>query len=326
MKTADQRPETRDRRLFIAGVVLLVSSLQSLVCSLPAQAENRAPITLETKLLKDKIQIGDEFKFFILVDRPRKVTVSAPDPKVNIKPFEIKSVELSPIKKGQNRVQETFILTMTVFELGDLKIPPIPVLYQVEGGEVGEARTEPVSLKVASVGAKITDKDDIRPIKGPVSIGVIRFWTWVMGIVAGTLFIFLITKVVLRKIKEMGSAESRKPAHERVLIEIKRLKDKGYLEEKKFKEFYSELSDVLRLYLERAFKVEALERTTSELLDELKQKQFEATPLSQMKQVLEETDLIKFAKFIPNYDTASRLEGLILTVVDEIKPKDKAKK
>ncbi len=155
-------------------------------------AASRAPIDLETKLLKDKIQIGDEFKLYIIVDRPRLVTVSAPNPKVSIKPFEIKSVELSPVKKGQNRIQETFILTMTVFELGDLKIPPIVVPYQVEGGDAGEARTEPVALKVVSVGAKITDKDDIRPIKGPVSVGVIRFWTWVMGILAGALFIFLI--------------------------------------------------------------------------------------------------------------------------------------
>ncbi len=326
MRRVDRRPQTRDWRLFIAGVVFFGCSLQSLVCSLPAQAADRAPITLETKLLKDKIQIGDEFKLYILVDRPRKVTVSAPDPKVNIKPFEIKSVQLSPVKKGQNRIQETYILTMTVFELGDLKIPPITMPYQVEAGDAGEARTEPVSLKVNSVGAKITDKDDIRPIKGPVSIGMTRFWTWVMGLLAGALLVFLIIKIVLRKIKEMGSAESRKPAHERVLIEIKRLKDKGYLEEKKYKEFYSELSDVLRLYLERTFKVEALERTTSELLEELKQKRFEATPLSQMKQVLEETDLIKFAKFIPDHNTAARLEGLILTIVDEIKPKDKAKK
>ncbi len=302
---------------------LLIYSLSSIVYSLPLRAaDSHPPVSIETKLLKSKVRIGDEFKLYMLVDRPRKIAVSPPDPKISIKPFEIKSVEISPVKKGQNRIQETFILTMTVFDLGDLEIPAISVSYQTEGGVTGQLKTKPVKMKVVGVGAKITDKADIRPIKGPVSSGLTRFWTWVMGLLAGLLFIVFLTLFILRKIKEIRSAESRKPAHERVLIEIKRLKDKGYLEERRYKEFYSELSDILRLYLERAFKVEALERTTSELVDELKQKQFNLTAVSQMKQVLEETDLIKFAKFVPDHATASRIEGLIVTIVEETKPKD----
>lgn len=289
-------------------------------------AEKLSPVTAEARVLKSKVKIGDELRLLLTVEYPRKFTVSLPDPKLNIAPFEIKSVDPVTDIKGQNRVRQTIRLLLTVFKTGDLEIPSIPVQYRNAEGEPGQALTQPVPVKVLSVGKKLTDKDDIRTIKPPVSLGVVGFWSWVYGLAAGGLFIFLVVHIVLRKLREREGLESRKPPHVRVNVELARLKDHGYLEEKDYKSFYSELSNILRRYLERRFGVDALELTTVELAAQLSSRPFDSRVREEIIEVLREADLVKFAKFAPSYELAGRLEGLLLDAVEQTKPSPEEKK
>ena len=290
----------------------------------PCYAAQRAQqVQITAKVFKNKIKIGDELRLLIQVEHPRKYSIVPLSEKINVSPFEVKKMDASSFRAGQNRVKETFGFTLTVFELGDLKIPAIPVQYKDESYNVGEVRTDPIPVKVLSVGKKLTDKDDIRTIKGPVSLGLVDFRNWVLGILASLLSIFFITKVTRRWIRERKEAESRKPPHVRVRIELARLKDQGFLEENKVKEFYSGLSNILRNYMERAFKLEALERTTFEILEEMKTKNYDGTVTAKVKTVLEDTDLVKFAKYTPERALADRLETEILEVVDKTKPTEK---
>ncbi len=288
-------------------------------------AERISPVTVQARVLKSKIRIGDEVRLILQVDHPRKYSILPPNQKLDLSPFEVKKAETVPVKKGQNRVQETFRLTLTVFQTGDLEIPPIPVHYTDESGEPGEVHSDPVPVKVLSVGKKLTDKDDVRPIKGPVSTGLFRFWTGLFSAMAALLFIFLAVKVTRRKLRERKDLESLKPPHERVKIEIQRLKNKGYLEEKNYKDFYSELSDILRRYLERRFGIEALEKTSSEIKLELEKKAFEKDLIRGILEVLSESDLVKFAKLTPDHALAGKLELGILTIVEATTPKEKGK-
>ncbi len=301
------------------ALFLFLTFLPLTTYNLPLIYAADANVTASARVLRDRVRIGDEVRLLLLVEHPRKYTVTAPGQKMNLSPFEVKRVEAEPFRTGQNRIRETYRMTLTVFQTGDLTVPPITVQFTNENGEPGSALTEPVSVKVMSVGKKLTDKDDIRPIKPPVSTGLRLFWSMLGAILAGLLFIVLISKIVLRKIMERKDAESRKPAHERVKIELHRLKDHGYLEEKNYKAFYSELSNILRRYLERRFHVEALERTSSELLDELKKLSLEKEVLDEVRDVLTESDLIKFAKFAPSYELAGRLEALLLDVAENTK-------
>jgi hypothetical protein len=306
-----------------------VFALLALACVVPAAAhaaERSSPVRAEARVLRSQVRIGDEVRLVLKVDHPRKYTVRPPDPRMMLSPFEIKSVEAVPLRTGQNRVEEMFRMTLTVFETGDLKVPPIPVHYTDENGNPGEAYTEPVAVKVASVGKKITDKDDIRPIKGPVSVGLLAFWNGLAFLLAGVLFVLLAVKIALRRIRLFKDRESRKPPHVRAHIEIERLKDKGFLEERKYKEFYSGLSDVLRRYLERRYGVEALDRTTSELEAELADLSLDPAVREEIHEVLTQADLVKFAKFAPPPELAPRLEREIEDVAERTKPAPEEKK
>lgn len=294
--------------------------------SVPLVYAADANVSAEVRALRSRIRIGDEVRLLLSVEYPRKYSVTPPSEKINVSPFEVKGVNPEVFRKGQNRVRETFRLTLTVFQTGDLKVPPIVVQYTDEAGNAGQVATEPLSVKVESVGKKLTDKEDIRPIKKPVSLGLLEFWSTLFRFAAAALFIFLIVKISLRIWRDRNNAESRKPPHQRVKIEIGRLKDCGYLEEKNYKAFYSELSDILRRYLERRFQVEALESTSAELLEALKKISFENEVLNAVREVLTEADLVKFAKSVPSYELAARLETLLLDAVERTKPQAEAKK
>ncbi len=308
-------------------VFFLISAFLPLTAFiLPLVYAADANVSVEVRALRSHIRIGDEVRLLLSVEYPRKYSVTPPSEKINVSPFEVKSVDPEVFRKGQNRVRETFRLTLTVFQTGDLKVPPISVQYMDEAGNAGQVATEPLSVKVASVGKKLTDKEDIRPIKKPVSVGLLGFWSVLFRAAASGLFIFLIVKIALRKWRDRNSAESRKPPHERVKIEMERLKDQGYLEEKNYKAFYSELSDILRRYLERRFQVEALESTSAELVEAIKNISFEKEVLEEVREILTESDLVKFAKSVPSYELAGRLEALLLDAAERTKPQPEAKK
>ncbi len=93
--------------------------------------------------------------------------------------------------------------------------------------------------------------------------------------------------------------EISQPPHivaERLLAE---LRAKQLWQNGKTKEFYSELSRILRGYLEDQFKMPALETTTDELMELLKKRHFSGDVLEKIQDLLQTADLVKFAKVEP---------------------------
>lgn len=293
-----------------------------------ASTAQAADIQVETRAWPTKAMLGDEIKLSIKVDHPSGWTVPSPSPKTNVAPFEIKRVEPRAAIQRGSRTEQTFVAVLTVFELGDLQVPAFPFNYKDASGRTGTAFTQSVKIKVVEVPKKPTDKGgDIRPIKGPVSMSLLAFWTTVFSILAFCLTAFLAVKLYLRfRNRVPADPDAHLPPPERVLRELERLKKKGLLEAGKTKEFYSELSDILRRYFQRQFNFDTFEWTTFEFLKFLKEKEFEKPVLEKIKTVLDNSDLVKFAKFEPRPMLAEELAAEIRMIVDLTRPKEEAVK
>lgn len=317
----------KNSRNYLSLVVCCLLLNLSLVTCCLSLSHAASPVTVEVRAIPDKAKIGDEIKLFVKIERPKKFTVYAPTEKLKLSPFEIKKVEQMPWERGKNRVQETYALTLTVFELGDLSVPAFPIRYKSDTGREAEVLTEPCAVKIESVRkAKKGAKDELRPIKGPLSFDLTRFWSAVFGIIAFILAVLLAVSIVWRLSRRFVDPESLKPPHERAVLELGRLKKKRYLEEHHHKEYYSELSDILRRYLERQFGAQALEQTSAEVLDQLKDKDFTPEVFNKIRVLFNEADLVKFARQTPERTLGEHLAVTLTQIVDETRPREDKKK
>jgi hypothetical protein len=89
------------------------------------------------------------------------------------------------------------------------------------------------------------------------------------------------------------------PPHEQALLALRELEEKRLWQKGKVKEFYSEVSEIVRRFFEGRFRIIALELTTDEILAELKRLPSAQPILKPVNTFLLAADLVKFAKYEP---------------------------
>ncbi len=156
---------------------------------------------------------------------------------------------------------------------------------------------------------------DIKDIKGPVS-----YWnkTYIYIILAIVVVIVLILFIITflqkrRKTKEVIIPDV--PAHEIAYEALRKLIGKDYLSIGKVQEYYFELSDIVRHYIENRFELKAPEMTTEEFLLTLKESDvLNSEQKNLVKNFLSHCDMVKFAKYLPekkeidsSYESAKNL-------------------
>ena len=148
----------------------------------------------------------------------------------------------------------------------------------------------------------------MRDIKGPMEVDY-GFWDWlkiywpwvllsVLGLILIALVIYFISKKKDEKIEFIPS-KPKIPAHITALEKLKNLEDKKLWQSGEIKEYHSELSEIVREFIEARFSNLALEMTTPEILKDLKGKNLAKEPYDLVADLLPLTDMAKFAKLKP---------------------------
>ncbi|MGA3013579.1 MAG: hypothetical protein ABSD71_06050 [Bacteroidales bacterium] len=202
-------------------------------------------------------------------------------------------------------VQLTQKLKLTCFDSGFYTIPPIRFLYRnLPDTTIRSEQTEIQVLTVHTLAVDTTQA--IKPIKGPVKIGfsLMDYLPW---IIAGLLFFgiagFLIFYYFKRKKGEpifvLRPAVKYQP-HELALMELEKLRVKKLWQAGKIKDYHTELTEIIRTYIEDRFHLMAMESTTGEILEDIENK---TLVLKEYREILDKTlsmaDLVKFAKYLP---------------------------
>lgn len=290
--------------------------------SVPALADS-PQVRATARMLVTKHTVGDNMRVLIETETPHGYAIEPPSETTDFSPFELKRVESSPIARGKNRVRRTFILHVTVFEKGSLTFPSATVRWRSPEGKTGEVKTDPIAVEIVSVGKRPSDKNDIRPIKGPESFDRQKLWTSLGAILAGLLTLLLAAKIALRRFRRSPEDESTKPPQARVRLELDRLKDRDLASTGRAREHASGLADLLRRYVERRFGLAAMEKTTTELSDSLRGAGLDRSFIDKTRAILERLDLIKFAKEEPTRADLEMTEKSILAIVEETTPEEK---
>lgn len=204
--------------------------------------------------------------------------------------------------------QEKFTLRqqiyITCFDSGAYVIPPIRFKYNIKGDTLTYfTETMPVSLEVLS--PEINPDEDIKAIKPPLRAPVTfrEMLPWIGLALLLLAVAFLIYYFFFRKKKQLPVVTTRLkptiPPYEAALEAFELLRHKKLWQSGRVKDYYSEMTDIVREYIELRFPVRALEMTTSEIEAALKQTGINREAREKLHQTLQLADLVKFAKMQP---------------------------
>lgn len=148
--------------------------------------------------------------------------------------------------------------------------------------------------------------NDIKPIQKPPFVWTDYLWIlWiVLGVALLAALIALIVYLVLKKKKKgyLFTPPVVKPAHVRAIEALDKLKQEKIWLQGREKEFYTQLTDILRVYIEERFGINAQEMTSGEILNKIRQVSDVDSVYDNLKQILSTSDLVKFAKYKPFTD------------------------
>ncbi|MBK8808572.1 MAG: hypothetical protein IPO21_18835 [Bacteroidales bacterium] len=275
------------------------------------------------KIDTNQILIGDQISFTLTCIQDSKLKVQFP----HINDTIIKGVEIVEAKDADttNKEAEQFTVhktyTITSFDSGAYMLPVGPFIVDndtILGKSIFlSVNTMPIDTAQAS----------IKPIKLPYEqpLTFEDIWIWVA---IGILWIAIIVGLYIyqKRLNKRLSQKDRKPnipsepAHVTALKALDSLKNKQLWQSEKHKEYYSQLTEILRLYLELRYSINALEKTTDEIIDELyAQNVTESGIVLELKQILTTADLVKFAKQKPVAEENVNNLDLAYKIIDKTK-------
>jgi uncharacterized protein YneF (UPF0154 family) len=292
-------------------------------------------ITVNAKLDSTVIWIGNQAHLSFEVSQQ-------PNQKVNMPVFTdsiIGSLELvEPVKVDTTKSPDGHLLVsqhylVTSFKDSLLYIPAFP--FVLNGDTVW---SKSLSLKVVQpfkIDTASKTIADIKPVFNP------KFdWVWLFKIILLVLLILFILGLLyylfrkyLKKKPVLNETEIKllQPAHVVALSQLDKIKEEKLWQKGRFKEYHTELTQVIREYIERIFNIKSMEMTSEEILEHLRTLRMEQKSIYlSLRQILQLADLVKFAKWnaTPDEHELSLLNAYLFvnqTKVDEVKPLDELK-
>ena len=208
----------------------------------------------------------------------------------------------TPDKKS---VTITQFLNLTCYDSGFYTIPSIPFRYRLLPDTTGQMATSSM-LMLAVHTVKVDTTQAIKPIIGPLSVPI-TFREMLPWIIGALVLVALIAAGIwyFRKRKKQEPIFQLKPKvvlspYEQALQDFEKLRLKKLWQSGKIKEYHSELTEILRRYIEDRFRVAALEQTSSEIMENLSDHaDCPRAALDKLNRLMVMADMVKFAKSQP---------------------------
>ncbi|MGF7139788.1 hypothetical protein [Roseimarinus sediminis] len=292
------------KKTFIKGILAVLS----MFWFFPGFAQE-----IKTRAVLDSniILIGDQVKLHLEIEFPDSIEFLFPVPADTL----IQSVEIVermqldsiPLENNRLRLSQDFLITS--FDTGRHEIPPFYFSFNFNGMSdsvpSNAAMLHVFTLpKLDSLMNALQGPIDIKdPYEAPVSFKEVAPWIFGTLLLAG--LIFLILYAIKRKKNNQPvfafPQKPKEPAHIIALRELDRIREQKIWQQGNVKQFYSEVTDTLRDYIEDRFGIRAPELTTDEIIAAFKYRNdlIDKAVFDNLVNLLSTADLVKFAKFEP---------------------------
>ncbi len=280
--------------VFLLGVVPKFVLSQTV----PAQSQD---VIVTAELDHAQITFGDPVTLTVTARSLQSVQVVSLEAQPDLNYFEVRKKDSFKRTEDGLKVSGEKIV-FTAFGLGDYVLDPAHVDYRDKTGQIKSVSSNKLYLSVLQVKTTSADKD-IRGVKDVVSIP--RRYKRPL-IIGGSALVFFIVSglLIYRRLKSAtpGPLEvfSSVTAEQDALFQLNSLFDSTLIRQGQYREYFFKFSEILRSYLEKRFLILAVESTTDEILDVLRDKETPHGFLNSVRETLEAADLAKFAKWKPD--------------------------
>ena len=269
-------------------------------------------------------RVGDYINLFIQVEHNKNISISNPALSDSTSKIEIIKQESPEVENHDGNLITTFRFIISKYDSGNVTIPPIPVLYRVKGSQgLQTAYTNEVNFTVHTL--KILPGGQIKDVKAPVKIPLdwidILIWVLVALVILGIAFYFY-SRYKKKKMMEVKKVKKviQKPPHVIALYELRALEQQQLWQKGMIKEYHSKITEIIRRYFQDQFYLPALELTTSEVMQYLKQVRRANVIIDITFDFLSNADLVKFAKFQPMASVNEEMMKQAIEIVEKTKP------
>lgn len=279
----------------------------SFFCVIPHLMLNAQNVDVSANIDSTNVLIGDQFNLSLEADYPEEVQVNFPEIGDSLS-SSVEVISQSPLDtlqlEGQEQMKVIKNLLVTSFDTGEQVIPSLKFVINV-GGITDTLETEPAYFYVHGMEIDTTKGpvDIKRPYQAPVTLSEV--YPYILGVIILGSIIFFIFYYLHRKKKNMPlfvkPEPPVEPAHVIALRELDKIKEQKDWQNNHIKKYYSEVSDTLRMYIDRRFNIKAMEYTSDETIQAFN-KQKDLLPeksFRELKDILTISDLVKFAKYTP---------------------------
>lgn len=251
---------------------------------------------VNAKVETSNIKIGEQFKYEISVNEIDNVIL----PKLELTGLEI--IDSAKIDTLRNKLIQKYIITG--FDSGSFYIPQQQVFIKNQN-----YLTDSLLINVATVEVDTTKvkKFPIKSLKEePYVFDDFKVYIYLilaaLAIIGFWIYWFVIRK---RKVEEEAPTYIALAPFEEAIFKLNELDEKLLWQNNKVKEYYSELTEIIRNYIEREINFPALEKTSDEIIETLNDfnssETIETTKenILKLRRLFNEADLVKFAKSKP---------------------------
>ncbi len=215
----------------------------------------------------------------------------------NVEVVEVAKPDTTPLNEGKTlEIVQRYIIT--AWDSSFYYLPPFQVKVD---GQTYESRSLALNVYTLDVDTIHTDEFfPINPVMAPPYV-----WDDFRPLVYAALFGLLLIGVAIflfdraRKGKPIVQIIRRKkvlPPHQVAMNEIERIKGDRKWTEENSKEYYTQLTDTLRVYIQERYGFSTMEMTSAEIIERLMSENDE-TALNELREIFRTADLVKFAKY-----------------------------
>jgi len=270
-----------------------------------SNAQNK--IVIKANVDKNNVVIGEQIHFRLEADFPahEPIRFFSFDSIAHFEILERKKIDTIDNEGGIKLYQ---ILTLTSFDSGHWVIPA----FELAGDTLMRTDTIPVNVGFSP----FDPNQDYHDIKDVVDVKAEdkkkNDWYWYIA--ASVLIVAAIIYLLARKKKKPGAKAPPVDPFTEAKQELEKLRR----ENPASKLFYTRMVDIFRLYVLRRKGIESLQKTTDDLVVQLKLLKLPGDDFNQLAQALRLSDFVKFAKYEPNDADKQESFGIIKRSIENI--------